>query len=338
VSTWRSSRCASAIAAVVLGACGGGTKTRAAAKHSPRPGWGARVALAIDVHAERPLADFPVPIRITPDRFDLKRMAADGHDLRFTDSAGVDLPFEVESLTASHGALVWLRVPVLAAGPTRLEMYFDNPSAPYLAESETHTVWRAGYAGVFHCTEDGVDSSPAGAATGVVGTNPAEGVFGEAFYFATKKVDALTATLAPAAGDRTLCAWVRPDGIEGIARIAGAAGFALDRDRGGLKCNDAMAPNALAVDTWRYACCVHHAGFDALFVDGVAAGRPGRSPDKAPATAFEVGGRHEDAPAKRFAGVIDEVRVSNVARDASWLTAEAAAKGDIVTFGAIEDL
>src|SRR6185312_5990964 len=102
-STWRSSRCASAIAAVVLGACGGGTKTRAAAKHSPRPGWGARVALAIDVHAERPLADFPVPIRITPDRFDLKRIAADGHDLRFTDSAGVDLPFEVESLTASHG-------------------------------------------------------------------------------------------------------------------------------------------------------------------------------------------------------------------------------------------
>jgi hypothetical protein len=338
VSTWRSSRCASAIAAVVLGACGGGTKTHAAAKHSPRPGWGARVALAIDVHAEQPLADFPVPIRITPDRFDLKRIAADGHDLRFTDSAGVDLQFEVESLTPSHGALVWLRVPALAAGATHLEMYFDNPNAPYLAESETRTVWRAGFAGVFHCVEDGVDSSPAGAATGVVGTNPAEGVFGEALYFSTRKLDALTATLAPVSGDRTLCAWVRPDGVDGVARIAGSTGFALDRDRGGLQCNAAIAPNALAVDTWRYACCVHHGGFDTLFVDGVAAGRPGRSPEKAPAAAFEVGGRHEDAPAKRFAGVIDEIRVSNVARDRAWLAAEAAAKGDIVTFGAIENL
>lgn len=335
MSTWRSSRFVSAI---VLAACGGHAGTHAVAKHSPRPGWGARVAIAVDLHAAKPLADFPVPIRITPDRFDLKRIAADGHDLRFTDSAGIDLQFEVESLTPSHGGLVWLRVPALAQGPTRLEMYFDNPNAPYLAESETHTVWRAGFAGVFHCVEDGVDSSPAGAATGVVGTNPAEGVFGEAFYFGTKKVDALTATLAPVAGDRTLCAWVRPDGIEGVARIAGAPGFALDRDRGGLKCNDAVAPNALAVDTWRYACCVHHAGFDAVIVDGVATGRPGRSPDKAPAAAFEVGGRHEDLPAKRFAGVIDEVRVSNVARDAAWLAAEAAAKGDVVTFGAIENL
>lgn len=337
VSTWASSRFVSA-SVVVLAACGGGTKTHATATHSPRPGWGARVALAIDVHAQRPLVDFPVPIRITADRFDLKRIAADGHDLRFTDSAGVDLPFEVESMTPSHGALVWVRVSALAAGPTRLEMYFDNPNAPYLAESETRTVWRAGFAGVFHCVEDGVDSSPAGAATGVVGTNPSEGVFGEAFYFATKKLDALTATLAPATGDRTLCAWVRPDGIDGVARIAGVAGFALDRDHGGLKCNDATAPNALAVDTWRYACCVHHGGFDAVFVDGVAAGRPGRSSDKAPAAAFEVGGRHEDLPEKRFAGVLDEIRVSNVARDPAWLAAEAATKGDVVTFGAIENL
>lgn len=336
--TWRSSRCASAIAAAGLLACSGPRGPQVVRKQSPRPGWGARVALAVDVHAVRPLDDFPVPIRITPDRFDLKRIAADGHDLRFTDSAGVDLPFEVESLTPSHGALVWLRVPALGGDPARFEMYFDNPNAPYLAESEARTVWRAGFAGVFHCVEDGVDSSPASAATGVVGTNPAEGVFGEAFYFAPKKLDALTATLSPAAGDRTLCAWVRPDGLDRAARIAGVTGFALDQDRGGLACNSATAPNALAVDTWRYACCVHHAGFDALYVDGVAAGRPGKSPDRAPASAFEVGGRHEDPPAKRFAGVIDEVRVSTVARDPAWLAAEAAAKGTVVTFGAIENL
>lgn len=341
--TWRSSHCASAgllagLIAAGSGACGGPTASHAAVQRSSRPGWGARVALAIDVHAPQSLADFPVPIRITPDRFDLHRIAADGHDLRFTDSAGVDLPFEVEAMTPSHGGLVWVRVPALGHGATRLEMYFDNPKAPYLADRETRNVWRAGFTGVFHCIGDGIDSSPAAAVTGVVGTNPADGVFGEALYFATQKADALTATLAPSAGDRTLCAWVRPDGIDGIARIAGATGFALDRDRGSLACNDAIAPNALAVETWRYACCVHHHGFDAVFVDGVATGRPGRSSDHAPGAAFEVGGRHGEPPAKRFAGVIDEVRVSSVARDAAWLAAETATKDDVVTFGAIENL
>ena len=332
--TWRSSRCAS----VLLVAACGGHAAQTSAKHSPRPGWSARVALAIDVHAQQPLDDFPVPIRITPDRIDPKRYAADGHDLRFTDASGVDLPFEIESISASRGALVWLRVPHFdGAGPTRLTMYFDNPKAPYLAGSESRTVWRAGFAGVFHCIEDGVDSSPLEDATAVTGTNPAEGVFGAAFYFGTKKVDAVTATIPKLAGDATLCAWVRTDGIEGSARIAGAPGFALDRERGGIRCNQTLAANALAVDAWRYACCVHHAGIDMVFVDGVPSSKPSHSPG-AGSTAFEVGGTHGDLPAKRFAGALDEVRISSVARDPAWLAAEVATRGDVVAFGAIENL
>ncbi len=337
MSIWRSLLCAS-----VLVSCGGGHRppARTTAPRSPRPGWGARIALSIDLRADQPLVDFPVPIRITPDRVDLGRIASDGHDLRFTDRAGVDLPFEIESITPTRGAVLWVRVPRLegASGPTRLTMYFDNPKAPYLAAREVRTVWRAGFAGVFHCVEDGVDWSPSEDATGSVGTNPAEGVFGEALYFGTKKLDALTATTAALAGDRTLCAWVRPDGVEGTARIAGAAGFALDRVRAGLRCNDAAAANALATDAWRYACCVHHAGVDTIFVDGIPSGTRGRSRDTAPATAFEIGGAPKDPPAKRFAGIVDEVRLSSVARDASWLAAETATRGNVVTFGPVENL
>ena len=333
--TWRSSFCASALA--VLASCGNHAATRSA-KRSPRPGWGARVALAIDVHADKPLDDFPVPIRLTPDRIDPTRYAADGHDLRFTDAAGVDLPYEIESISPTRGVVLWLRVPHLGTGATRVAMYFDNPKATYLAGSDSRSVWRAGFAGVFHCIDDGIDSSPSEDATNVVGTNPAEGVFGPGFYFATKKLDALTATLPALAGDRTLCAWVRPDALDGHARIAGSTGFALDRERGGVRCGDATAANGLAVDTWRYACCVHHAGSDSISIDGVPAGTPGRSRDDAPQAAFEVGGAHTDPPAKRFAGAIDEVRISRVARDANWLSAEAAARGNVVAFGAIENL
>ena len=326
VFTWRSSQC------VLLAACA--SHAPATAHRSPRPGWGARIQLAIDVHAQAPLDDFPVPIRITPDRVDPKRYAPDGHDLRFTDAAGVDLPFEIEAISHQAGALVWVRVHVDHT-PTKIAMYFDNPNAPYLEGGEGRTVWRAGFVGVFHLIEDGVDSSPAQDATSVTGTNPSEGVFGPAFYFGTKTLDAVSATLPPLT-DATLCAWVRPDGIEGSARIAGTTtGLALSRDRGGLRCGDAVAPNALAVDAWHAACCVHHGGVDSVFVDGVLVGKPARSVVQ-PTTAFEVGGAHGELPAKRFAGTIDEVRVSNVARDPAWLAAEFATRGDVVAFGAIE--
>jgi hypothetical protein len=338
--TWRSLLCGSAL----VFACQPARRSSApiapiaATRPSPRPGWGARTALAIGLHPTRPLVDFPVAIRLTPERFDFKRIAADGHDLRFTDEAGVDLTYEIETITP-RGAVIWLRLPKIEVGtPAQVTMYFDNPKAPYLDATESRQVWRAGFAAVIHGSEQGGDSSPHEATTGVVGTNPAEGVFGTAFYFATKRLDAVRVKTEPLDGDRSLCAWIRPDDVEGKARIAGTLGFALDRDATGLTCGRATAPDALAAGSWRYACCVHHAGSEALFVDGIAAGTPGRAKDTAPETSFEAGGASTDKPAKRFAGIIDEIRISHRARGPSWLLAEVAERGEVVAFGAIEDL
>ncbi len=335
--TWRSLLCASAL----IGACKPAPPSSApgAGPHaSPRPGWGARVALSIDLRATKPLLDFPVAIRLTPDRFDFKRIAADGHDVRFTDAAGVDLTYEIETLTP-RGAVIWLRLPRLeVAAVTKVTMYFDNSKAPYLDASEGREVWRAGFAAVIHGIEGAGDSSPRDATTGVVGTNPAEGVFGAAYYFATKQLDAVSVKTEPLDGDRSLCMWIRPDSVEGKARIAGSTGFAIDREQAGLKCGEAIAPSSLAIYSWRYTCCVHHAGRDVLFVDGLATGKPGTSKDTMPDPTFEVGGAHGEKPAKRFAGMIDEIRISHLARDPAWLVAEVAERGNVVAFGAVEDL
>ena len=111
------------------------------------------------------------------------------------------------------------------------------------------------------------------------------------------------------------------DGNAATCANGGTIGFAAD--------------DAATVDAWHAACCVHHGGVDSVFVDGVLVGKPARSVVQ-PTTAFEVGGAHGELPAKRFAGTIDEVRVSNVARDPAWLAAEFATRGDVVAFGAIE--
>ncbi len=335
--TWRSLLCASAL----FGACKPAHPSSAPVttkQASPRPGWGARVALSIDLKATKPLIDFPVAIRLMPDRFDFKRIAADGHDLRFTDDAGVDLTYEIETLTP-RGALIWLRLPKVEVGTVaKATMYFDNPKASYLDASESREVWRAGFAAVIHGIEGAGDSSPRDATIGVVGTNPAEGVFGGAYYFATKQLDAVSVKTEPLDGDRSLCVWLRPDTVEGKARIAGSPGFAIDRDRAGLECGDATAPSSLAVYSWNYVCCVHHAGSDTLFVDGIATGKPGTSKDTAPAIAIEAGGAHGEKPAKRFAGMMDEIRISHLARDPAWLVAEVVERGNAVAFGPVENL
>ncbi|HEY0254177.1 MAG TPA: DUF2341 domain-containing protein [Kofleriaceae bacterium] len=324
-------RCASTLA-LVAAACGG----HPTPKHiSPRPGWTGRMQLQIDLGAAE-LFDFPVPVRLTADRLAPASYAVDGHDLRFTDESGVDLAYDIETISRQAGALIWVRVPRIS-GPTKLTLYYGSPDALVLDPNEAHSVWKRGFVHVLHCVDETNDVSPHQNATAATNTMPADGVFGPARYFATRQVDAVTSQLVPMTGDRTLCAWVKPDSIEGQTRIVGAKGFAIDREGSALRCGGALTQNVLAVNAWRDVCCVHRAGVDTLVVDGAPIGKPGRS-TAGPDRTFELGGTHGDAAAKRFVGTIDEVRISDVARGLPWLVAESHTRAEIVTFGPPEKI
>lgn len=290
--------------------------------------------LTIDLGAAE-LYDFPVPIQLTPDRVAPTSYALDGHDLRFTDRTGVDLPFDIEAISPRRGAVIWVRVPRLA-GPTGITMYYGSKDARTLDPAEARSVWKRGYTEVLHCVDESNDVSTRQNPTTTTNTNPADGVFGPALYFGSKQVDAVTSQLPALAGDRTLCAWVKPGSLEGQARIAGVKGFALDRDGTGVRCGNARAPNQLAVDRWANVCCVHQAGKDQLVVDGVPAGKPAASSGSIADRTFELGGGHGEPAAKRFVGAIDEVRVSDTARGVPWLLAETLSRGPVVTFGSPE--
>jgi hypothetical protein len=329
--TWPSSACASAVVALV--ACGANHHAApAGTSASRRPGWAARVDIAIKLPNASVLTEFPVPLRLTRERVDFARIASDGHDLRFTDSNGVDVPFEIERFDARKVTWVWVRLPRVEPGrDTRLMMYFDNPKAPYLEPSEARTVWGAELAGVYHLDDTIDDSSPAQSATSGTGMSPADGIVGPAHYFAGKPIDDITSTTAalPSA-QHAICAWANTDQI-GAGRsvmLAGYATFALLRQGADARCGSAAAANAFAIGTWRQVCCVHAGNVDQIYVDGVPAA-------KAPAAHEDAGGTLHIGGGS-WIGVIDEVRVSRVAPSADWIaTDHAAMTTDVATFGAV---
>ncbi len=224
---------------------------------------------------------------------------------------------------------MWVRLPRVEPGrETRLVMYFDNPKAPYLASSEARTVWRADFVGVYHFDDPIDDSSPRQSPTSGTGMSPADGIVGPARYFA-KPIDLVTSQTAALPAERTLCAWAATDQIgAGSVTLAGYQGFAITRGGADAHCGPAIAANAFAIGAWREVCCVVAGGATTLYVDGV----PSKS---ARGGATAVGKLHIGA---HWIGVIDEVRVATVARDADWITADhAAMTGDVAMFGHVID-
>ncbi len=78
-----------------------------------------------------PSADFQVRMEIPY----MDGMQPDFDDLRFLDSSGNQLPYWLESYTASTRATVWVRIP--DAGTSVIYMYYGNPSASSMSDASS---------------------------------------------------------------------------------------------------------------------------------------------------------------------------------------------------------
>ncbi|MFH1422676.1 MAG: DUF2341 domain-containing protein, partial [Planctomycetota bacterium] len=73
------------------------------------------------------LTDYPVRVTVT---YVSGKMNADFSDIRFYTGSGAELPYWVESYTASVSAVVWVSVnSIPASGSTIIYMYYCNPAA-----------------------------------------------------------------------------------------------------------------------------------------------------------------------------------------------------------------
>jgi hypothetical protein len=107
---------------------------------------------------DRPLAGFPVPIRLSAPRFDFSMAAPDGSDLAVSDGKGRLLPIEIESWDAAEGkAVIWVRLDSLAARKSDRSLVLHWGRVQPLPLSRGSGVFRAddGFVGVWHLAERG---------------------------------------------------------------------------------------------------------------------------------------------------------------------------------------
>ncbi|MCM8768240.1 MAG: DUF2341 domain-containing protein [Candidatus Omnitrophica bacterium] len=289
------------------------------------------------------LKNFPLLIHLSDEQNPVfQKGKPDGSDLTFTTSDGKSkIPHELEKFSVSPAQLVcWVRLPFLYADQqTVIYLYYgnSNPPDPLPAES----VWSEGYLGVWHFQDNtSLDTRPV-----TIKNSTGKGLAGKApgNFIALGKFNQGTATSVSFTRQEgpdftpetsfTAEAWVYCQEIpfrttlSVLGKGSGGRGWSLYwHEAGRWQANITqdyrqentrfylMSPDS-PWQKWRYLTVTYEAleRKMRLFVDGLekAAGRiPDGIKDFSVSSSFSIGG---------IRGVIDEVRLSSVARSPDWI-------------------
>ncbi|WP_165190149.1 DUF2341 domain-containing protein [Caulobacter soli] len=310
--------------------------------------WSYRVQVDIDTTAKGApingaVGRAPLLLRLHSGNFHFEDSADNGADLRFVAADDkTPLAYHIESFDPLLGvALVWVDVPEFPVGASRtIWMYYGNKAAP--AAVDTAGTFDADYAAVFHFdgangvapkdkTANGNNALSAPSATD-------EGsVIGRGGRFdgqAPMMVNASPLLAVAAGAPFTISAWARPDAITGqvalVARRDGGQGVVLGLQDGApfveVSGQRLVAPAPVGTGKWTHLAAVSDGSAVTLYVDGVSA-------VAGPATTPALNGPvaiGADAPGgslSGFAGGVDEVRFSKVARPAALIRMDAVSQG-----------
>ena len=281
----------------------------------------------------------------------------EGYDIVFTsDMAGTNkLDHEVESYDPTTGAITaWVRIPTLSHTADTV-IYLNYGSSAIAASQENPTgVWDSSYEGVWHfvpTTGGSVDDSTYNGnnASFMSGNGFATGLIGGVVSFATGD-SYIQFPNTPSMNNWTaqsISFWVNAQPYstastaigaliakgsnewalffnEGLVNGVGVEPF--DR-QGSIVGALAQTSGAVADNTWhKIDVTISSSSYVSLFVDG-ALNAGGQSPAPSTTTGTVILGGQVGMPF-----LVDELRLSNIARSADWLAAEYANENSPATF------
>lgn len=315
----------------------------------------------------------PLLVRLHTGNFSFDGVNENGSDIRFVaaDDKTV-LNHQVESFDPLMGmALIWVDVPQVEGGQRQdIWMYYGNAKAP--ATGNGQLTFDPDYSLVYHF--DGAVGAPPRDTTayGNHGQTPPassiDGVIGRAAQLNGQPLmlPASPSLALPAGGAFTFSAWVRADQSAGdqllLARRDGGNALLLGLAQGlpfvEVNGQRAQATQALAAGQWQHLALSADGSALRLYVNGresgslalslpafasvIAIGADLPNTQAAPAAPVEGATAETPAPAAfgAFAGAIDELRLSKVARPAALILADATAQGAesrLVVYGVDEE-
>ncbi len=302
------------------------------------PDWAARKKITLDTspagaNLGAAAANVPVLVRLHTGNFPFAEANMDGNDLRFVDGDDkTPLKFHVELFDGVNElALVWVLVPNLApnTNANAIWIYYGNDKAAPASDSKT--MYDGSQTLALHFADkDSIFKdatayvhSPAvtGVAYGATGLADGAGVFNGA--------SRLTWTAQPGlkqgAAGFTFSAWVKPaDAAQNATLFSqqeGKAEVQVLYEQGKVLAR-AFGQETAKVDlppgAWRHV-AVSLSDRLVLYVDG-------KEVANANAKAADLGG--DVVVGLGFKGELDELQLSNVARPAAWLQAQASSQGE----------
>jgi hypothetical protein len=300
-----------------------------------------------------PLANFPLLVKFEND----SNLSAgtcgwiknsDGWDIIFTDDSGtptVQYDHEIEKFDGSAGTLfAWVRIPSLSATAyTDLRMWYGKSSAT--DTSNPTGVWDCNYKGVWHLKEDPSGTAPQmkdstsnanhGTSYGsMTSGDQVAGMIGGALEFdgSNDEIRFSSAML----GDRTawsITAWMQTatddQGIYSEGNPSTGDYLMIRKDSYLLEFYLENPPYYPYFDGGTLGSNFHHVAIvqtsksnRASFVDGGSKTSNSQDAGTINFTTSSIGLVRTDWTCCEFSGIIDEVRISNVARSDAWIEAE----------------
>jgi len=326
--------------------------------------WPYRMKLTIDNSAStEDLADFPLMVKLTPERFDYNFCQTDGDDIRFVDSDGTALDYEVDTWDFGGDSYFWVRVPEIPAGSTTDYIWLYWGTAGVASGENAEAVWDANYKAVYHMNDNpdnshikdstvyGNDGTKKGTnepneATGQVaaaqvfdGTDDYIGCVNPG-SFTEVTVEVLmkqVATDSEYKGLVTKWEWASGDNrcYEVLMYPDDRFAFSLSND--GSDGTVVLSPVSATLQRWYYVAGTLEGIVATLYVDGTSVKSETHEGGIFSADVIVVLGAMNAGLSKPFNGIIDEVRISNTPRSAEWIEATYKSMWDsMLTYGDAE--
>lgn len=304
--------------------------------------WTARRTVTLDTSAagvpiSAPQNSIPVAIRLHSGNFDFLGAKDDGSDIRFvTADDKTVLKHHIERFDALNElAVVWVQVPLIAAGdtPATLYAYFGNAAVGGAPDSKA--TYDASTVGVWHFSEAAplADASASAlVAQGAVQIQKAALLGDAAIFGGTPITVAAGAPLATTAGGAwTMSAWIKPAALPQQATLYGQGALTVKIEDSTLALNigaTRLTGGTLQPGVWQHVAATVGGGKATLYINGQSAG------------AADVALTAEQAEVvigDGYTGELDELQLANTVRSPDWIKLAALGQGADATFVAVRE-
>ena len=314
--------------------------------------WSIRKKIVIDttdkgVAIDNPIGSAAVLLRLHDGVFQFEAAKDDGSDIRFVAADDKTLlPYHIEKYdTLLSEAFVWVKVPDLKPGTqTTIWMYYGNSGPKAVKVEDPKATYDSNTSLIYHFNEKGApyaDSSGNNNTSKTAGST-VDSLIGGGIRLLGKAPITIPATpslLVAPGGALTWEAWVKPGSLAVnsvlFSRHDGSGAFVIGMDSG-IPFVEVAGPNgkvrtapgaAIAVNTWHHLAVVAAGGKVALYLDGDPYGAPVAASLPALNTDILLGADADSSNRPGFAGDIDEMEISKVARPDGFIKFASVSQG-----------